>query len=365
MTLEETLTRSLHDHLDPLATPRVDLTAVRRAGERRRAARTAAGLVGALALVVGGVALATGVDDGDQVVRPAGLPAMDFDEGLRAFYDDGAGQLHIGGRAFPLSRAAELDLTAAATPHGAIYFTPEQEARLVAEDGSIRSLVPAPEDPGPFDPRVKYDAVEPLAAWLTREGSDVVLTVYRFGDDEGVVGTTTVPCEGRACGGQQVAGIDSGKVFVRDPDQGTRVWDVADLDAPPAWLSSFTVADVRNRVVLGEGTCCGDQPLGPEEWRFVQAEGVESLLTFDGAHELYWSSVLRPTTDGGEPLRLDVPRHDGVEFVALDSDGSVMVAVMSPRSTVYYDCETTSGACEEIERLGPGSGDPVFLGGDM
>lgn len=364
MNLEDTLVRSLHDHLDGVVTPAIDVEAVRRSGERRRAATTATGLLGALALVVGGVALATGGGDDPRVLQPTGLPAMDFDQGLRAFYDEGKGLLHMGGQEFPLSRAAELDVAGAATPWGVVFFTPGQEARLLAEDGSIRQLAPAPENPGAFHPRVKYDATEPLAAWLTRDGSDVVLTVYRFGEDEGVVGTTTVPCEGEACEWQQVAGIDSGKVFVRDPDQGTRVWDVADLDAQPAWLSSFTVADVRNRVVLGEGICCGDQPLGPEEWRFVEAEGPESQLTFDGAHELYWSSTLR-STDGGDPLRLDLTAKEGVEFVNLDSDGSVLVAMMTNEHTTYYDCDTTSLACDQYARLGPGAGDPIFLGNDM
>lgn len=363
MNLEDTLTRSLHDHLDGVVTPHVDVEAVRRSGERRRAATTATGLLGALALVVGGVAVATSGGDDPRVLQPTGLPVMDFDQGLRAFYDDGAGELHLGGKSFPLSGVTDLDLSGAATPYGVVYFTPQQEARLVAEGGSIRRLVAAPRDPGVFQPRVKYDAVEPLAAWLTRDGSEVVLTVYRFGEDEGVVGTTTVPCEGSACESQQVAGIDSGKVFVRDPEQGTRVWDVADLDATPAWLSSFTVADVRNRVVLGEGLCCGDEPLGPEEWRFVQAQGVESLLTLDGAHELYWGSTLR-STDDGPPLRLDVP-IEGVEFVALDTDGTILVGVLGNDGDRFFDCDQDSGECTPIGRTGLRAGDPIFLGNDM
>ncbi len=363
MSFEDTLTRSIAEHVDRAPVPSVDVERVRRAGERRRAGRTAVTALVALAVVVGGTAWATAGGDGGRVVRPAGLPAMDFDEGLRAFYDDGRSELHVGGRAFPLGQAAELDLTAAGTPWGVVYFTPEQEARLVAEDGSIRRLVAAPSDPGDFHPRVKHDAVEPLAAWLTRDGDRVVLTVYRFGEDEGVVATTTVPCEGTACERQQVAGIDSGKVFVRDTRGGTLVWDVADLAAAPVALPTFTVADVRNRVMLGDGACCGDEPLGPG-WRPVQAQGVESLLTFDGAHEVYWTSTLA-ATGGGKPLRLDVPTRGGVEFAALDSDGSVMVAVMSQDGTVYHDCDATTGACVEFERLGPGSGDPVFLGNDM
>lgn len=363
MNLEDTLTRSLHDHLDPIVAPPVDLAAVRRSGERRRGATAAAGMLAVLAVITGGVALATLPGPDDRAVSPTGLPAMDFEEGIRAFYDDGKGELHLGGQVVPLSRAAELDLTAAATPWGVVYFTQGQQAKLVEEDGTDRVLAPAPDDPGRFHPRVKYDPVESLAAWLTREGPDVVLTVYRFGDDEGVVGTTTVPCEGEACEWQQVAGVDHGQVFVRGPDDGTRVFDVDDLGADPVWLSSFTVADVRNRVVIGDGPCCGDEPLGPD-WRFVQAEGVESSLTLDGAHEVYWSSTLR-STDGTAPLQLDLPAGDGVEFTALDSDGSVLVGVMTQEATTYYDCDPTSGACEEFARLGPNAGDPVFLGNDL
>lgn len=364
MNLEDTLTRTLHDHLDAVATPRVDLESVRRAGERRRAATTAAGLLGAVALVAGGVALATTTGDDDRVVQPAGLPAMDFDEGVRAFYDDGRAELHLGGVVVPRGRVAELDLTAAATPWGVVYVTPQQEVRLVAEDGSIRRLAAAPEDPGQFSPRVKYDAVEPLVAWLTRDGGDVLLTVHRLGDDAGVVGTTSVPCGSeKACAWQQVAGIDSGKVFVREPGGATQVFEVADLAAEPVRLDDFTVADVRNQVVLGTGTPPEPAVLG-EGWRSARAQGPESLLTFDGRHQVHWSSTLR-STEGGEPVRLDVPAGDGVEFVSLDSDGSVMVAVMSGSGNVYHDCDTTTAVCEEFARLGPGTGDPVFLGADM
>ncbi len=363
MTLEDTLTRSLHEHLDLVVAPPVDLAAVRRSGERRRAGRSAGVMLAVLAVITAGTAVATWPGPDDRSVQPSRLPAMDFDEGMRVFYDDGSGDLHIGGARLPLSRLNEVDLSAAATPWGAVYVTPDQEVRVLEEDGTDRRLVAAPSDPGTFHPRVKYDAVEPLAAWLTREGDDVVLTVYRFGGDEGLVGTTTVPCDGEACEWQQVAGIDHGKVFVRDPDDGTRVFDVADLDAEPVWLSSFTVADVRNRVMLGEGVCCGGQPLG-EGWRPAVAEGPDSLLTFDGAHEVAWSSTLR-STDGSSPVRLAVPPHDGVEFTVVDSDGSVMVAVMTGKGTTYYDCVPTSGACEEFAHLGRRSGDPVFLGNDM
>lgn len=362
MNLEEALTRTLHDHLDRMPVPTADVEAVCRVGERRRATVTAAGILASLAVVVGGVALVGGGDGDDgRLVQPAGLPAMDFDTGLRAFYDDASGLLHMGGQAFEVGRVNQLDVAASATPWGAVYMTSGQEVRLLAEDGTLRRLAKAPDDPVRFQPRVKFDAGQPLAAWLTRDVSGVLLTVYRFGDDEGIVATTRVSCEGRTCESQQIAGVDSGKVFVRDSG-GTRVFDVDDLGAEPVRLPSYVVADVRNRVVLGEGSCCGDEPLG-EGWRFTQAEGPESVLTFDGSYEVAWSSTLRET-DGGKPLRLALPGRDGVEFMAMDTDGTVLVGVMTQSGVTYYDCETTGG-CAVIGELGRRAGDPIFLGSDM
>lgn len=159
-----------------------------------------------------------------------------------------------------------------------------------------------------------------------------------------------------------VAGIDQGLQFVRRLDRDeTLVFD--DQGTLVATLDGFTVADVRNRVVLGQGTLPTGNPLG-EGWRFVEAEGPESLLTFDGGHELFWSTTLR-STDGGTPLRLDVPAR-GTEFVALDSDGSVLVAVTAGTEPQrYFDCELPSGECTPIGTLDSTSGDPIFLGNDM
>ena len=60
-------------------------------------------------------------------------------------------------------------------------------------------------------------------------------------------------------------------------------------------------------------------------WRFARAAGIEALLTFDGAHQLYWSETLEPTTPGQGQLKLDVPGR-GTAFVAMDTDGSILVA---------------------------------------
>ena len=65
-------------------------------------------------------------------------------------------------------------------------------------------------------------------------------------------------------------------------------------------------------------------------------------------------------------LKLDVPGR-GTAFVAMDTDGSILVARSnydgSPRQT-YYDCEVPSGACTEIGTTDFQSGDPMFIGVD-
>lgn len=360
MNLEDTLTRSLHDHLDRVETPRVDLESVRRAGARRRATTTAATALAVLAVVVGGVALTTGGDGGDRVVQPAGLPAMGFDEGLRAFYDEGAGQLHLGGARFEISRVTSLDTRASATPGGVVWVDDEQAVRRLTEDGDVERLAPPVDDGRSIQANVKYDAVTGDVGWLVR-GADAVELVVEAEDDRL---TVDVPCEGDACEKLALGGLDSGLVFVRRIDeQQTLVLDRADPAAGWTTIDGFRVGDVRNKVVLGDGAVPAGGVLG-DGWRFVEGEGVESLLTFDGAHELYWSSTLR-STDGREPLRLDLPKHNGVEFVNLDSDGSVLVAVMAGAGTTYYDCDVSTRGCEQFAQLGNGSGDPIFLGNDM
>lgn len=360
MNLEDTLTRSLHDHLDRVETPRVDIESVRRAGDRRRATTSAATGLAVLALVAGGVALTTVGGEEDRVVQPAGLPAMEFDQGLRAFYDEGSGLLHMGGARFEISQVASLDTRASATPGGVVWVDGEQAVRRLTEDGDVERLAPPVEDGLSIYANVKYDAVTGDVGWLVRDTDGVRLVVGSDGDQL----TVDVPCEGDACQMLALGGLDSGLVFVRRVDERqTLVLDRADPDGGWTTIDGFRVGDVRNQVVLGDGTLPSGGVLG-DGWRFVEGEGVESLLTFDGAHELYWSSTLR-STDGGEPLRLDLPKHRGVEFVNLDSDGSVLVAVMTNNSTTYYDCDVSTRACEEFAQLGPAAGDPIFLGNDM
>lgn len=81
MSFEDTITRSIEDHVDPVFVPPMDVAAVRRSGERRRAVTTAVASLGVLAVITGGFALATAGDGPSETrIQPAELPAMDFDQ---------------------------------------------------------------------------------------------------------------------------------------------------------------------------------------------------------------------------------------------------------------------------------------------
>jgi hypothetical protein len=132
-------------------------------------------------------------------------------------------------------------------------------------------------------------------------------------------------------------------------------------------VANGQLTDVRNKVMLVDGPVPTQVPAALDGgWRFAKAAGIEALLTFDGAHQLYWSETLEPTTPGQGQLKLDVPGR-GTVFVAMDSDGSILVARGnydgSPRQT-YYDCEVPSGACTQIGTTDFQSGDPMFIGVD-
>ncbi|HEX6150966.1 hypothetical protein [Nocardioides sp.] len=364
MSFDDTITRSIEDHVDGVVAPPADLAAIRRSGRRHRAVTTAAASIGVLAVLTGGFALATsGSDPTGTQVGPSELPAMDFDHGLRAYYDDINGELHMGGQVFALSNVPNLDTSSWATPHGVAYVD-DGDVRLLTEDGKSRLLTSeggAPGGNGDAFGAVVFDAATERLAWLTRREGEVFLVEHEFVDAASETQVwTEVPCEGRECEMLTVAGFDQGMAFVGRLDRDeTLVFGGDDV----VTLEGFRVADARNGVVLGMGALPAGDPLG-KGWRFAEAQGPESLLTFDGAHELYWSSTLRSTA-GGAPLRLDVPAK-GAEFVNLDSDGSVLVAVTSGGGPQrYFDCEVPSGECTPIGTLKGTSGDPIFLGNDM
>ncbi len=170
MNLEDTLTRSLHDHLDTLEVPVVDVEAARRTGERRRAATTAVGLVAALAVVAGGVAFATRTPDEGRAVQPAGLPALDYGQGR------GPGTTTRTGQAPPRRRhlrhrpGPRLDTRASATPWGVVWVGEDQSVRILHEDGTVELLARRIEDARPIQTNVKYDAVPPRIGWLPARG---------------------------------------------------------------------------------------------------------------------------------------------------------------------------------------------------
>ena len=130
------------------------MEAVRRRGERRRALGVAAASLAVLAMVSGAVALGTSlVEDGGRAVQPAGLPPLDFDEGARAFYDDGTGEMHLGGAVFDLSVVSGMDTSASSTPFGVLYFGDDQAVRLLTEDGTISTLADGSVGRGGVQPR--------------------------------------------------------------------------------------------------------------------------------------------------------------------------------------------------------------------
>ena len=244
-----------------------------------------------------------------------------------------------------------------------MVYADDGEVRLLEEDGSLKRLSSVRDQPQELYSTVKFDARAPRVAWLARDDSGVMLHVHEFlGEGSEAQYGTNIPCEGKDCRMLSVAGIDQGLQFVRRLDRDeTLVFD--DQGTLVATLEGFTVADVRNRVVLGQGTLPTGNPLG-EGWRFVEAEGPESLLTFDGGHELLLEhDAPEHQWRDAAPARRTSQRH---EFVTLDSDGSVLVAVTAGTEPQrYFDCELPSGECTPIGTLDSTSGDPIFLGNDM
>jgi hypothetical protein len=54
-----------------------------------------------------------------------------------------------------------------------------------------------------------------------------------------------------------------------------------------------------------------------------------------------------------------------VDFVNLDSDGTVLVARATNAGETWWDCDPASRACTEFARSRIRSGDPGFIGNDM
>jgi hypothetical protein len=270
--------------------------------------------------------------------------------------------LHMAGRSFPVEALDYLDTDAVATLEGIVTY--DKGLPVLLEPSGATVLL----DTGPterlrtFHPTAKADAAQPLVAYGLIADGEVTVRVYDL-DQRQVVAESVVPCEER-CSDTVIDGIDSGTVFVRD-HEGTTTWDYAAGTWSHLAGRATRVADVRNQVVL----YAGPAPDAPADgWRYVPGP-VDSQLSFDGSHVLGWSSILEPTASGGKALTLaEGPTKPGYAFFSFDTDGSVLVSIGPSKAGgdfPVYDCPVTGAACEPLEPLPPGAGDPLFIGADM
>jgi hypothetical protein len=371
MSLQEQLTRTISEHAHAAVEPEHDVAgAVRRGRGLRRRRHTATVVAAGLTslMVLGAAALTLGQSSqpagpGSQDYVPVGQ--LDYSAGLRAFASpDENGRLWLGGRSFPKRDMGYLDTDATATPYGMVFFDHEDRARLLAQDGTFKTLVPAPPRHGGVRLSAKADARLPLVAFTQPSAAGVAVVLYDFRRGH-VVDTRLVPCAGTSCKDVRVDGLDRGMVFVRTAG-GTFVWDrraVGDRGWTMLGTGAFRVADVRNGRVLWSGSApspAANSPVGP--WHFTHGE-IDAELSFDGRHVLYWSSTLKPVDRAGQAIRLAVK---GAAWFTFDTDGSVLAATTgSDQTSAVYDCQIPSGACERIGSVTTESGDPMFIGNDM
>ncbi|CUR57178.1 hypothetical protein NOCA2390069 [metagenome] len=358
-SLSDAVTQTIERETTALPPPSLDLASIRQQGDRRRRTRVAgAGVVAAVTVVAGMTLVSALRPDADtaQVV----VPPMDFVQGARAFYDQDRHVMHLGGRTFPLSGIDGLDTHATVTSSGVVFFSDRQQPRLLQVDGHVIDLAAAPSSPDhDFHPSATAEVDGSRVAWLVK-GDTLTL-----GITDTVSGRTTTPDLGErcatGCADLSLAAVDAGFAFL-EGDEGSFA---VPLDGgTPIEVADGRVTDARNRVILVDGRVPATVPAGlGEGWRFARAQGVESLLTFDGGHELYWSTVLPSTEPEGRRLRLDLPGGTS-PFVAMDTDGSVLAALRGTKEQTYYDCEVPSGDCTRIGVLPNGSGDPMFIGVD-
>jgi hypothetical protein len=371
MSLQEQLTHTISAHAQAAAEPAHDLQAAVRRGRglrrRRHTATVAAAGLSSL-VVLGAVALAL-----NQTSQPAGpgpqdyLPVgqLDYSAGLRAFASpDENGRLWLGGRSFPKRDMGYLDTDATATPYGMVFFDHEDRARLLAQDGTFKTLYPAPTPHAGVRLSAKADARLPLLAFTQPSAAGVSVVLYDFRSGHAVA-THDVPCDGASCKDVRVDAVDRGLVFVRTAG-GTFVWDrraVGDRRWTRLGEGAFRVADVRNGRVLWTGSAPSPAANSPvARWHFTHGE-IDAELSFDGRHVLYWSSTLKPVDKTGRPIRLEV--KDAAWFT-FDTDGSVLAATTgSDQSSSVYDCQIPTGACERVGSVTTESGDPMFIGNDM
>jgi hypothetical protein len=374
MSFRDQLTDTIEHQLSTVTQPAPDLPGAVRRGRRirRRRSLVAFALPVAAVTVLTAVALGTAgtestppeAGSGPEKFAPVGM--LDYSEGLRAFASpDADGQVSIGGKSFPVKDKGYLDTDATATPFGLVFFDRAGQAHLLAQDGTDRTLAPAPTRKGAHVRlSAKADVRLPLVAF-TQPGADGVAVLLSNLDTARPVDRIDVPCAGSECEKVRVDALDQGLVFVRT-GAGTFVWD-PDARQDAQWTllgkGAFRVADARDGHVLWSAAPAepaADSPVS--DWKFIRGE-IDAELSHDGRHVLYWSARLKPTTPAGRTIELSV--KDAIWF-AFDTDGSVLAAVggVGQRSTVY-DCELPSGACERIGSVSTNSGDPMFIGTDM
>ena len=363
--------------LESITPPPGDLVAAKRMGGRQRRRRRARH-AGAATLAVAALGLVAVQLPGETADRPAPraaaaqprymtLASFDVSSGLRAFADPAEdGEVHLGDKSFPRKDMRYLDTDAVATPDGVLFFDRDQKPRLLGEDGRVVELGAGPDAPvRGARPAPKVDSVQPLVAWVENHGTFVRAVVYDL-STRTTVRTRDVPCSGASCSKVTVDAVDRGVAYVRTP-QGTFTWRTDDsfvrLGSP-----STRVVDVRGSTMLW----AGQEPSTREPgWTYAKAP-IDAQLTFDGKNILYWSSVLAPVRPGDRTLRLDRGSDEPRSWYALDSDGSVLVAVATQQPSRkdpslkadVFDCELPSGACTGIGKISTESGDPEFIGTD-
>jgi len=359
--LHDDMHEEIHDGLtavlDRTTPPAPDLAGVvrRRRGLQRR--RRVGSVAAAGLLTAAAVAVVTGVsgpETGRAIDPVAPIAPFDVSDGLRAYADPGV-EIHLGDRVYDLDGLppglVDIDTAGTATPRGVVFYSSEGVPMLLSPDGTSSALVEDAEASAESPDARSDDTATAVGA--TIDGQPVVVVVdVSTGAELG-----RLPVEA----GTEVEAYDDGTAVLRGPSRTSYVWDVATGSTTELAGEGTVVADLRDGVLLW----AGEQPRGPgaEGFRLVEGASDDVELTHDGRWVLDWSSTLQPTDPADEPVQLDVvPESFG--WYAVDTDGSVMVAVPDRRGALVHDCEVPVGTCDRLGRLRLPSGDPLFIGVD-
>jgi hypothetical protein len=327
---------------------------------RRRRATAGVTLLAAGAIVAGVVTLTGDAErpGRDTAFDPVGR--LDISDGMRAFASPDGGEMHLGGSTFAERDLPFLDTDAVATGAGLVFFRGE-EILLLDETGAITRIdqTHAEVSEG-FHPTAKADSTAPRVAYGVRSEGGMTVVVYDLVAREPVA-RHEFACDD--CSSVVVDAFDDGSVFVRTGD-GTQLWEVGTDTVTTFATGETRIADVRNGVVIYDGPAPAPA-VATRRWLMVKGP-TDAQLTFDGGHVLNWSSRLKPTRPGGEPIVLEQPKPGtGYAFWSVDTDGSIMVAVPRGNSADVFDCTVPDGSCVPIGEVSTHSGDPVFIGTDM